>query len=185
MVVGLAAVTRPVDGVDHLLPQRNRLHVQVVVAQRVRTEDLRVGDQEPVFGREIGMVRAGVVGAQDEQRELGALVVAVVGGREPCPQELCAARVPAHHVVDLGVRHRHLRSGFGVRARPYRPVDRQAVVDTADALLGAVVCGAHQIDLAELGEDLKQQVVALAVLDLLAEATSRSLAVISSAAKMS
>ena len=123
-----------------------------------------------MFGREIGMVRAGVIGAQDEQGELGSLVVAVVGGRESCPQELRPARVPTHHVVDLGVRHRHLRSGFGIRARPYRPVGRQAVVDTADAFFGAVVCGTHQIDLTEQGEDLKKKVVALAVLDLLAEA---------------
>ena len=35
MVIGLAAVARPVDGLDHLLPQRNRLDVEVVVAQRV------------------------------------------------------------------------------------------------------------------------------------------------------
>ncbi len=73
-------------------------------------------------------------------------------------------------MVDLDVRHRHLRSGFRVRARPYRPVDRQAVVDTTDALLGAVVCGAHQIDLAEHGEDLQKKIVPLAILDLLTEA---------------
>ena len=32
VVIGLAAVTGPVDGLDHLLPQRNRLDMEVVVA---------------------------------------------------------------------------------------------------------------------------------------------------------
>ena len=41
----LAAVTRAVDGVDHLLPQRNRPHVQVVVAQRGGAENPGVGDE--------------------------------------------------------------------------------------------------------------------------------------------
>ena len=102
-------------------------------------------------------------------------MVAVRGGRESRPEKLCPAGVPAQHAVDLGVRHRHLRSGFGVRARPYRPVDRQAFVDPADALLGAVVCGAHQVDLTEQGEDLQKKIVALAILDLLPEADQQLL----------
>ena len=80
------------------------------------------------------------------------LVVAVRGGRQPGPQELGPPRVSAQHVVDLGVGHRHLRSGFGIRARPDRPIDGQAIVDAADGLLDAVVRGADQIELAELGE---------------------------------
>ena len=51
----------------------------------------------------------------------------------------------------------------------YRPVDPQAVVDAADALLGAVVRGPHQVDLTEQGKDFHQEVVPLAILDLLAE----------------
>ena len=41
------------------------------------------------------------------------------------------------------------------------------------ALLHAVVCGADQVDLAELGEDLQHQIVPVGLLDLLAAATQQ------------
>ena len=48
-------------------------------------------------------------------------------------------------------------------------IDGQDLPHAAEALLGAVVGGADQIELAELREDLQQLVIALAVLDLLPE----------------
>ena len=42
-------------------------------------------------------------------------------------------------------------------------------VDAAEALLDTVVCGADQIDLAELCVDLQQQIVPVDLLDLLSE----------------
>src|ERR1700751_1239669 len=52
-IVELAAVGRAVDGVDHLLPQWDRPHVQVVVAERGRAQNPRVSDEKPAFAREV------------------------------------------------------------------------------------------------------------------------------------
>ncbi len=61
--------------------------MQVVVAERGGAQNLRVGDKEPMFGREIGERRASVVG-QDKQRGLRSLVVAVRRGGQSRPKEL-------------------------------------------------------------------------------------------------
>src|SRR5690349_7282972 len=91
------------------------------------------------------------------------------GSRETGPQKLCATGVPAQHAIDFAVRHRHPRSGCWIRSGPERPVGSKAVVDAAEALLGAVVCGADEIELAEQGVELQKDVVPLAVLDALAQ----------------
>ena len=48
---------RAVDGTEHPLPQRNRPHVQVVVAQRGRAQYLRVGEQVRVLVGQFGETR--------------------------------------------------------------------------------------------------------------------------------
>ena len=88
-----------------------------------------------------------------------------VRGRQTGLQELCPARIPADHVVDLGVGHRHLCRQVGSGAGPDRRIGGQAFADAADALLGAVVRGADQIDLAELRVDLQQPVVTVGGFD--------------------
>ncbi len=157
-----ATVTRTVDHVDHALPQRDRLYVQVVVAQRDRTQDLGVGDQKSVFGGEFG---DRLVVGQGDQCGLGGLMVAVRRG-QPGLQELRAPRVPAHHQLDLGRRHRHLCRGLGLVTRENRRIDGQAFAHPVQAFLGAVVCGADEIDLAEQRIHLEHPVVAAGLLDL-------------------
>ena len=55
-----------------------------------------------MFGREIGMVRARVVAAQDEQGELGSLVVAVAAAASPVRRN-CARREYLHNMWSISV----------------------------------------------------------------------------------
>ena len=142
--------------------------MQVVVAERGGAENPRIGDEEPVFRGEIGECRFSVVG-QDQQPGLRSLVVAVRGSGQARPEELRPARIPADHVVDAGIGHRHLGGRFRIGARPDRLVDGQAVGHAAEALLDTVVRGADQIYLAELCVDLQHQIVPVGLFDLLPE----------------
>ncbi len=70
VVVELTAATRAVDRVDHFLPEGNRLHVQVVLAQRVGAQDSSEGDEVAVF---VGKIRIdGGVVRQHQQRASAA-----------------------------------------------------------------------------------------------------------------
>ena len=80
-------------------------------------------------------------------------LVVTAGRGETGTQKTGAQHVSGDHLIDL-------RSGAGLR------VVGEAVLDSAQAFLRAVVGGSGQVDLAELGEDLQRQIVAVRLFDL-------------------
>ena len=80
-------------------------------------------------------------------------------------EELRPARVPADHMVDLGIGHRHLRRQIWPGACPDLRIGGQAFADTADRLVGTVVGGTDEVELAQLRVDLQEAVVAVSCFD--------------------
>ena len=87
----------------------------------------------------------------------GGVLVIAAGGGQPDPQEAGPEAVVGDHVLDFGGPGRQL------------PVALQAFVHASQALCGAVVGRPVEVDLAELGEDLQRQIVAVQPFDLRAQ----------------
>ncbi len=104
VVGGLAAVARLLDVVDHVLPQRNRADVQVVVAQRGGAHDAGVGAQVRVLVGEVGEGGSfESMSSRARKRGRGAFVIPERCGQTGL-EELRAARVAADHVPGVGDR---------------------------------------------------------------------------------
>ena len=156
MIVGLASVSGAAeDHADHPLPQRQRPHMQVIVTERGRAQDLRVGEQIPMLVGEVGTCAIRVRFPQRRQRVLRALMIADRGG-QPGLKKLGPSCVSADHACDFGGRHPYLCRGFGHRAGQNRRVDRQTVADAPDTLPDTVVRAPDQVYLAQLRNASRQ-----------------------------
>ena len=124
--------------------------MQVVVAQRDRAQNVRMGAQVGVFVGQVREVFIGPVVAQRLQCRRSTPVIALRGSQARL-QELRSTRVPADHPRDL----------VAGDAR----VDRQAIVDTSDGFLHPVVGPAYEIDLAKLRKHFQHEIVGVFLFD--------------------
>ena len=139
--------------------------MQVVVTERGRAQDLRVGEQVRVLVGEVGKIPIGLRVAQDHQGCLGALVIALRRGQSSF-QKLGPPRISTDHLRHFGVGHPHLRGGLRHRAGDNSRIDGHTVADTPDGLSHAVIRTANKVDLAQLCEDFQHEIVSIGLFDL-------------------
>ena len=139
--------------------------MQLIVTQRGRTQDARIGQQVRVLVAQIrqGAIRTHV--GQGRQGGLGSVVIAVRCG-EAGLKKLGSSRISADHAGDLGSGHPHLRGCFRHSSAQDCRIDGQTVPDAPDVIDHCVRRAPNEEDLAQLCKRLQRQIVAIGLFDV-------------------
>ena len=139
--------------------------MQIVVAERGRAENPRVGQQERVLVDQFRKLRIGARVTEGRKRCLGSLVVPLRRGQTGF-QELRPPRVSTGHLCHFGAGQQHLRRGLRHHAGGNPGIDGQAVADTPDEFLRAVIRTPDEVDLTKLRKDFQHEIVPVGLDDL-------------------